>query len=69
MSIGHQHVLFGEISIRVLCTFLKLDLCECAALYEFFQILEINLLSDVLVNIFSHCGNNILGYETRLGDG
>ena len=55
MSIGHLCVLFGEVSIEVLCPFLIgvfgfLVLSFISSLH----IVEINPLSDVSVNMFSH---------------
>ena len=54
MSIGHLYVLFGEVSIRVLCPFLSgvffgVEFCK------YFSNIGINPLSDVLVNMFYHC--------------
>nr|KAF6404967.1 hypothetical protein HJG63_009296 [Rousettus aegyptiacus] len=55
MSIGHLHILFGEMSIQVLCPFFNqifffLVLSHLSSLY----ISDINPLSDVsLANIFS----------------
>ena len=45
MSVGHLYVLYVEVSIQVLCPFLFVS-----TLY----ILDINPLSDVLANMFSH---------------
>ena len=56
MSIGHLYVLFGEVSIQILCSFLIglfifLVLTYISSLYT----LNINPLLDVLlVNMFSH---------------
>ena len=56
MSIGHLDVLLGEASIQILCPFFNwivwgfLVLSFVSSLY----ILDINPLSDVLANMFSH---------------
>ena len=55
MSIGHLYFLFGEESIKVPCPFLIgwfvfLVLSFVSSLY----ILDINPLSDVFTNMFSH---------------
>ena len=56
VSVGHQYVFFGQMSSRVLCPF-----CNCVAyffdveLYEFFNNLDINLLSNIsFADIFSY---------------
>ena len=56
MSIGHLYVLFGEVSIPVLCPFFNCIVClPGAQLYKFFIDIDINPLSDVsLANIFSY---------------
>ena len=51
MSIGHLYVLFGEVSIQVICPFFNWVVCSFGVeLY----ILDINLLPDVSANMFSH---------------
>ena len=55
MSLGHLYVLFGEVSVQALCPFLIgwfvfLVLSFVSSLY----ILDINPLSDVFTNMFSH---------------
>ena len=55
MSIGHLYVLFGEVSIQVLCPFFNSVVCFYGVeLYKVVGIVDINLLSDVSVNMFSH---------------
>ena len=54
MSIGHLYVLFGEVSIQVLCPFFNWVDFLVLSLESSLYILNINPLSDVSANIFSH---------------
>ena len=55
MSIGHLYVLFGEVSVQVLCPFLNGIVSSLGIeSYKFLQILDIKPLLDVSVNVFSH---------------
>ena len=45
MCIGHLYVLFGEMSIQVLCLFSNWVMCLFGVLYEFLYILNITSLS------------------------
>ena len=57
MSIGHVYVLFGEVSIQVLCLFFNWVVWGflASSFVSTLSILYTNPLSDVLlVNIFSH---------------
>ena len=55
MSIGHLYVLFGEVSIQVLCPFFKLDYMFFGVEFLSFLYIEgINPLSGESVNMFSH---------------
>ena len=57
MSIGHLCVCFGEISIRVHCPFIYwVVFCVCVLNFvSSLYILDINPLSDVLVNFLPFC--------------
>ena len=56
MSIGHLYVLFGEVSIQILCPLVSWIVCVFGfELCEFFINFEYNPLLDVaLANMFSH---------------
>ena len=55
MSIGHLYVLFGELSIQVLCPFFNWIVCFLGVQFvSSLWILDNNPLSDVSMNIFSH---------------
>ena len=55
MSFGHLYVLLGEVSIQVLCPFFNLVVCSLVLSFgSSLYILDINPLSDMLGNMFSH---------------
>ena len=61
MSIGHLYILFGEVSIQVLCLFFNCVVFLMSSCISSLYILEINLLSDVLLaNVFSHSVGSLL---------
>ena len=54
MPMGHLYVLFGEVSIQVPCSFINQIVFLVLRFMNLLQILDVNPLSDVLSNKFSH---------------
>ena len=56
MPVGHLYVLFGEVSIHVHCPFFNWVVCIFWVLsfVSSLKTLDINLFSDILVNMFFH---------------
>ena len=55
MSMDHLYVLFGKVSIQVLCPFFNWVICFVVFnIVSTLYILDTNPLSDLSVNMFSH---------------